>query len=211
MSEVALKRCSLLGPGGGAEPVRIRGRDTRRFRGPPPHRPCLSHTLSLTHTRAHSLSHSHTLTHRLSLSHSHTHTPSLSHTLTLSHTVSLSLAHADCASQLLLALVGHDTGHDTSEAVRYSDALAKLAAIRPGREREFFIDNLLVRIHFSIVMIRWTGLASWEFEFPFPGGLISTFLAQVDLWHSCCPPKSPFFYKTPEQNDRALSHDPENL
>jgi len=25
--------------------------------------------------------------------------------------------------------------------------------------REFFIDNLLVRIHFIIVMIRWTGLA----------------------------------------------------
>ena len=35
------------------------------------------------------------------------------------------------------------------------------------REREFFIDNLLVRIHFIIVMIRWTGLAPWEFEFPF--------------------------------------------
>ena len=33
-------------------------------------------------------------------------------------------------------------------------------------EREFFIDNLLVRIHFIIVMIRWTGLAPWEFEFP---------------------------------------------
>jgi len=26
-------------------------------------------------------------------------------------------------------------------------------------EREFFIDNLLVRIHFIIVMIRWSGLA----------------------------------------------------
>ena len=39
---------------------------------------------------------------------------------------------------------------------------------RPGcrelvpREREFFIDNLLVRIHFIIVMIWWTGLAPWE-------------------------------------------------
>ena len=32
-------------------------------------------------------------------------------------------------------------------------------------QREFFIDNLLVRIHFIIVMIRWTGLAPWEFEF----------------------------------------------
>jgi len=36
-------------------------------------------------------------------------------------------------------------------------------------EREFFIDNLLVRIHLIIVMIRWTGLAPWEFKFPFPG------------------------------------------
>jgi len=42
--------------------------------------------------------------------------------------------------------------------------------------REFFIDNLLVRIHCIIERIRWAGLASWEFEFPFPGGLTSTFL-----------------------------------
>jgi len=34
------------------------------------------------------------------------------------------------------------------------------------REREFFIDNLLVRINFIIVMIRWTGLAPWEFAKP---------------------------------------------
>ena len=25
-------------------------------------------------------------------------------------------------------------------------------------------------------MIRWTGLAPWEFEFPFPGSLTATFL-----------------------------------
>jgi len=32
------------------------------------------------------------------------------------------------------------------------------------------IDNLLVRIHFIIEMIWWTGLAPWEFEFmPFIG------------------------------------------
>jgi len=43
-------------------------------------------------------------------------------------------------------------------------------------EREFFIDNLPVRIHFIIAMIRWTGLVPWEFEFPFPGSLTSTFL-----------------------------------
>jgi len=37
---------------------------------------------------------------------------------------------------------------------------AVLRAVPPA-EREFFIDNLLVRIHFIIVMIRWTGLAPW--------------------------------------------------
>ena len=31
----------------------------------------------------------------------------------------------------------------------------------PLQEREFFIENLMVRIHFIIVMIRWTGLAPW--------------------------------------------------
>ena len=36
-------------------------------------------------------------------------------------------------------------------------------------EREFRIDNLLVRIHFIIVMIRWTGLAPWEWREPAPG------------------------------------------
>ena len=44
------------------------------------------------------------------------------------------------------------------------------------REREFFVDNLLVRIHFIIVMIRRTGLAPWEFEKPFPVTLTSTVL-----------------------------------
>ena len=37
--------------------------------------------------------------------------------------------------------------------------------------RQFFIDNLLARIHFIIEIIWWTGLAPWEFEFPFPGSL----------------------------------------
>ena len=35
-----------------------------------------------------------------------------------------------------------------------------------GAEREIFIDNLPVRVHYIIVMIRWTGLAPWELEFP---------------------------------------------
>jgi len=48
---------------------------------------------------------------------------------------------------------------------------------RGAKEREFCIDNLLVRFHFIIEMIRWTGLAPWEFEFPVPDSLTSTFLA----------------------------------
>jgi len=49
----------------------------------------------------------------------------------------------------------------------------------PALAREFFIDNLLVRIRFIIVMIRWTGLAPWECEFSFPGSLTSTALVIV--------------------------------
>jgi len=45
---------------------------------------------------------------------------------------------------------------------------------RVETQRVFFIDNLLVRIHFIFVMIWWTGLAPWEFEFPLPGSLTST-------------------------------------
>ena len=55
------------------------------------------------------------------------------------------------------------SARDESQALHLSGR-----AVRPNRE--FFIDNLLVRIYFIIVMIRWTGLAPWEFEFPFSGG-----------------------------------------
>ena len=55
-------------------------------------------------------------------------------------------------------------------ALRWPDRRADLLLQRPRqrlhRERESFIDNLLVRIHFIIVMIRWTSLVPWEFEFP---------------------------------------------
>jgi len=44
--------------------------------------------------------------------------------------------------------------------------------MRSCREREFFVDDLLVQIHFVIEMIWWTGLAPWEFELP--GSLTST-------------------------------------
>ena len=44
---------------------------------------------------------------------------------------------------------------------------------------DLLIDNPLVQIHFIIVMIWWTGLAPWEFEFPFPGSLTSAFPVPV--------------------------------
>ena len=37
------------------------------------------------------------------------------------------------------------------------------------------MNNILVGIHFIIVTMRWTGLAPWDFEFPFLGSLTSTF------------------------------------
>ena len=59
-------------------------------------------------------------------------------------------------------------------SVRWPGTGATSPSPASAREREFFIGNLLVRIHFVIVMIRWTGLAPCEFEFPFPGSLTST-------------------------------------
>jgi len=35
------------------------------------------------------------------------------------------------------------------------------------KERNVSIDNLLIRIHFIIKRIWWTGLAAWEVEFAF--------------------------------------------
>ena len=60
------------------------------------------------------------------------------------------------------------------------DDLRLLAACHP--ERDFFINNLLVLIHFIVVMMRWTGLAPWETEFSVPDSGSSTFLL--------CPPPS---------------------
>ena len=56
--------------------------------------------------------------------------------------------------------------------------ISTLGAVSPrgGQERDFFSDNLLVRIHFVAVMSRWTDLAPWEFKFPCIVSLISTFL-----------------------------------
>ena len=65
-------------------------------------------------------------------------------------------------------------GGNSSPSNTLSSAASTPRAVTP----EFFIDDLLVQIHFIIVMIRWTGLAPWEFEFPFPGSRISTVLGK---------------------------------
>ena len=63
----------------------------------------------------------------------------------------------------------------------------RCVALRPCLEREFFIDNLLVRIHLTIEMIWWTSLAPWEFDFRFSGSLASTFLALSGRTGVCAP------------------------
>ena len=59
--------------------------------------------------------------------------------------------------------------------------------VSSSRERGFLTDNLLGRIHFIIVIIRGTGLAHWELEFPFPGSLTSTLLGLPRTWLSVTP------------------------
>ena len=64
-------------------------------------------------------------------------------------------------------------------------ALEKQEAARRKQE-----EKVLVRIHLIIVMIRWTGLAPWEFEFPFPGSLIHTFLVYLPREAGGRPPQA---------------------
>ena len=67
--------------------------------------------------------------------------------------------------------------------LQYDPAVQRFSLLNTKTEREFFIDNLLVRIHFIIVMISWTGLAPWDFQFSFPDRLTFTFLAQHEDIH----------------------------
>jgi len=82
--------------------------------------------------------------------------PPLAHSHSLTHFLSLSHTHS----------LTHTYIHTHTLSLSLS---------RFGKRESFFIDDLLVRVHFIIVMIRWTGLAPWEFEFPFSGSLTSTF------------------------------------
>ena len=78
-------------------------------------------------------------------------------------------------------------------------SLPPLAMINHQTEGEFFIDNLMVRIHSIIEMIWWTGLAPWDPEFPFPGSLISNFLG-YQAWRSV-----PHTWNSPGQTLQPLS------
>jgi len=94
----------------------------------------------------------------------------------LNHDICLAgVIMADCVC-VLMTFLG---------VLAFATVPAKPCAPWPILERELFIDNLLIRIHFIIEMIWWTGLAPWEFEFPFPGSLITTFLSSVKVWINC--------------------------
>ena len=81
-------------------------------------------------------------------------------------------------------------GDRRADAPQRGAPLVRRPAVLPQpSKREFFIDNLLVRIHFIIEMIWWTGLAPWEFEFPFPGSLASTFQGTTLTYHARYAPR----------------------
>ena len=73
------------------------------------------------------------------------------------------LAHPEGCAALRSVLVTVPRGEEGD--------LALPLMLRVGHSIFTRFDNLLVRVHFIIVMIRWTGLAPWEFEFPFPVAL----------------------------------------
>ena len=104
-------------------------------------------------------------------------------------------------------------GGSRREAPATGPSRIRGARLHPSpREREFFIDNLLVRIYFIIVMMRWTGLAPWEFEFPFPGSLTSTFLTQVRNYVAeiFSKPRTPNSKPHP-LNSETLNREPQTL
>ena len=51
----------------------------------------------------------------------------------------------------------------------------------PCERRESFVDNLLVRIHSTVEIKWWTGLAPWEFGFSFSGSLAYTFQVPCEM------------------------------
>jgi len=91
----------------------------------------------------------------------------------------LSVETGECLLEGLLATLYMQSVARSTRSTAPSTCRARLAY------REFFIGILLVRIHIIIEMIRRTGLAPWEFEFPLPGSLTFTFL-RVSICRACC-------------------------
>jgi len=88
--------------------------------------------------------------------------------------------------------VGSGTGRTSRLSIKNSLSereFLRAASARAAAFRSEFIDNLLVRNHFIIVMIRWTGLAPCEFELPFPGSLTFTFLGSGERTPDPNPPR----------------------
>ena len=65
----------------------------------------------------------------------------------------------------------HHTLLATYSALHTGHSALHYPTLRCCKERQFFVDNLMVPIHFIIEMIWWTSLAPWEFEFSFLGSL----------------------------------------
>ena len=74
----------------------------------------------------------------------------------------------------IISLISDETAPRTTTEFSH-EGPSVVAAVLVVIKSDFFVDTLLVRIHFIIVMVRWTGLAPWEFDFPSRGSLTSTF------------------------------------
>ena len=71
------------------------------------------------------------------------------------------------------------TLRDFKSSVGHIKTSKSAKVVHAGPEQsEFFYDNLLVRIHFITVMMRWTGFTPWDLEISFPDSLASTFLTK---------------------------------
>ena len=77
---------------------------------------------------------------------------------------------------MFLDLTVFNPAADQFVSVRFLFAFAPYGAVTAEVQRErVLFHNLLVRVHRCFW---YTGLAPWEFESPFPGSLISTFLGR---------------------------------
>jgi len=93
--------------------------------------------------------------------------------------------HDKCMYVLKLTFCRDQTRFPAFRRTTFCTGVRSKYAQSSKTEKEFFIDNRLVRNHLILMMIRWTGLAPWEFEFPFPDGLASSFLRKHAFPKAC--------------------------